>query len=459
VTSDRAKRPAPALPEVTAPAVAVAANRPRLNPLRGDADHGQMIRRTRLDSGLRVVTEAMPQLRSVAIGFWVGTGSRDEPSDWAGVSHFLEHLLFKGTERRDAATIAEAIESVGGDMNAFTAQEVTTYYVRVPDERLDLAADILSDIVWHPSLRPDEIESERKVILEELHMRDDEPEDLVHDVFTSAVFPEHPIGREVIGSAETIQGMQRDDIAAFHHRHYHPSNVVVAAAGNLDHEHIVDLVSQAVDGISGNRPPRDRYSGEPPPRPLAVLERPAEQAHLVLGMRALPHQDPDRYALTVLNQALGGGMSSRLFQEVREQRGLAYSVYSYRAALEDTGILAVSAGTAPDRFDELLTVLEDQLDRVVADGGVSDRERRSAQGHLRGSLALSLESSGSRMHRLGRSELTLGEIPSLDELVARIDAVSTADIARVVERVLTPGRRTLAVVGPVAPERFADRVA
>ena len=443
---------------MTAPAVAVAANRPRLNPLRGDADHGQMIRRTRLDSGLRVVTEAMPQLRSVAMGFWVGTGSRDEPADWAGVSHFLEHLLFKGTERRDAATIAEAIESVGGDMNAFTAQEVTTYYVRVPDERLDLAADILSDIVWHPSLRPDEIESERKVILEELHMRDDEPEDLVHDVFTSAVFPEHPIGREVIGSAETIQGMQRDDIAAFHHRHYHPSNVVVAAAGNLDHDHIVDLVAQAIDG-NGNRPPRDPYSGEPPPRALAVLERPAEQAHLVLGMRALPHQDPDRYALTVLNQALGGGMSSRLFQEVREQRGLAYSVYSYRAALEDTGILAVSAGTAPERFDELLTVLEDQLDRVVTDGGVSDRERRSAQGHLRGSLALSLESSGSRMHRLGRSELTLGEIPSLDELVDRIDAVSTADIARVVERVLIPGRRTLAVVGPVSPERFADRVA
>jgi predicted Zn-dependent peptidase len=415
-----------------------------------------MIRRTRLDSGLRVVTEAMPQLRSVALGFWVGTGSRDEPPDWAGVSHFLEHLLFKGTERRDAATIAEAIESVGGDMNAFTAQEATTYYVRVPDECLDLAADILSDIVWHPSLRPDEIESERKVILEELHMRDDEPEDLVHDVFTTAVFPEHPIGREVIGSAETILGMQRDDIAAFHHRHYHPSNVVVAAAGNLDHDHVVELVAGAVDGLNGRRPPRDRYSGEPPPQALAVLERPAEQAHLVLGMRALPHQDPDRYALTVLNQALGGGMSSRLFQEVREQRGLAYSVYSYRAALEETGILAVSAGTAPERFDELLAVLEAQLDRVVADGGVSDRERRSAQGHLRGSLALSLESSGSRMHRLGRSELTLGEIPSLDELVARIDAVSTADIARVVERVLIPGRRTLAVVGPVSPERLAE---
>jgi predicted Zn-dependent peptidase len=445
--------------EGAAPAAAVVAESPRLNERRGDADHGSMIRRTRLDSGLRVVTEALPQLRSVAIGFWVGTGSRDEPAPWAGVSHFLEHLLFKGTDRRDAATIAEAIESVGGDMNAFTSQEVTTYYVRVPDERLELAADILSDIVWHPSLRPKEIDSERQVILEELHMRDDEPEDLVHDVFTDAVFPEHPIGREVIGSAATIDGLQRVDIAAFHDRHYHPSNVVVAAAGNLDHDQVVDLVAQALEGLNGSRPPRDVYSGEPPPRPVAVLERPAEQAHLVLGMRALPHRDPDRYALTVLNQALGGGMSSRLFQEVRERRGLAYSVYSYRAALEETGILAVSAGTAPERFGELLTVLEEQLDRVVADRGVSDRELDSAKGHLRGSLALSLESSGARMHRLGSSELSLGEIPSLDELVARLDAVGADDIARVVDRVLGRGGRTLAVVGPVSPERLPDRVA
>jgi predicted Zn-dependent peptidase len=432
--------------------VADRADRP--NPVSGDADHGSMITRTRLDSGLRVVTETLPQLRSVAIGFWVGTGSRDEPASWAGVSHFLEHLLFKGTERRDAATIAEAIESVGGDMNAFTAQEITTYYVRVPDEQLELAADILSDIVWHPSLRPDEIESERQVILEELHMRDDEPEDLVHDVFNDAVFPDHPIGREVIGSAATIQAMHRDDIAAFHAGHYHPSNVVVAAAGNVDHDHVVDLVARAVDGLDGTRPSRETYSGDPPPRPLAVLERPTEQAHLVLGMRALPHQDPDRFALTVLNQALGGGMSSRLFQEVRERRGLAYSVYSYRSALEETGVLAVSAGTAPERFDELLAVLEDQLARVVADGGVSDRELTSARGHLRGSLALSLESSGSRMHRLGRSELTLGEVPTLDELVARVDAVSAADVERVVDRVLRPGDRTLAIVGPVAPDRF-----
>ncbi len=320
-----------------------------------------MIGRTRLASGLRVVTEALPHLRSVAVGFWVGTGSRDEPAARAGVSHFLEHLLFKGTADRDAASIAEAVESGGGDMNAFTAQELTTFYLRVPDEGLARGVEILSDIVWRPALRPADVESERQVILEELHLRDDEPEDLVQDLFTDAVFPDHPIGREVIGSLETLTAMTRDEIAAFHEEHYHPSNVVVAAAGNLEHDRVVELVEAALGAGNGHRPRREPYSGEPPPRPVAVLERPTEQAHLVLGMRALPHQDPDRYALMVLNQALGGGMSSRLFQEVRERRGLAYSVYSYRAALEDAGVLAVSAGTAPDRVDELLDVLDVEL--------------------------------------------------------------------------------------------------
>ena len=429
----------------------------RLNQADRDADHRRMIGRTRLASGLRVVTERLPHLRSAAVGFWVGTGSRDEPAPRAGVSHFLEHLLFKGTEDRDAATIAETVESRGGDMNAFTAQEVTTFYVRVPDLCLPLAMDILSDIVWRPALRPSDIESERHVILEELHLRDDEPEDLVQDLFTGAVFPQHPIGREVIGSVATIEGMSRDDIADFHARHYRPSNVVVAAAGNVEHDEVVTLVEAGLDHANGTRPPREPYAGQPPPRPLALLERPTEQAHLVLGMRALPNDDPDRYALTVLNQALGGGMSSRLFQEVRERRGLAYSVYSYRAALEETGVLAVSAGTAPERVDELLDVLDAELQRVVTDRGVSERELAAARGHLRGSLALSLESSGSRMHRIGRSEITLGEIPTLDELVARIDAVAAHDVARVVERVLAGVDRTLAVVGPFTERRFTER--
>jgi predicted Zn-dependent peptidase len=421
--------------------------------------HDAGIRRDVLDSGARVVTEAMPGLRSVAVGFWIGTGSRDEPAELAGASHFLEHLLFKGTEQRSAAGIAEAVESVGGDMNAFTTQEMTAFYVRVPDDRLGLALEILSDIVWSPALRAEDVDAERQVILEEIRMRDDAPEDLVHELFAEAIFPGHPIGREVIGSPATIDAMVSDDIGGFHARHYHPSNVVVAVAGNLDHDEVVKLVEHGLERPEGSRPPRDVYAGETPPRALAVLERPTEQAHVVLGMRALARDDPDRHALTVLNQVLGGGMSSRLFQEVREERGLAYSVYSYRAAFEETGVLAVAAGTGPERVDELLGVVDAQLERVVADGGVADRELDAAKGHLKGSLALALESSSSRMHRIGRSELSLGEVPTLDELVEEIDGVDHDDIGRVVDRVFATEDRTLAVVGPFDEARFAGRKA
>jgi predicted Zn-dependent peptidase len=407
------------------------------------------IQRARLDSGLRVVTESLPSLRSAAIGFWVGTGGRDEPDDIAGASHFLEHLLFKGTERRSAVEIAEAVESCGGDMNAFTAHELTAYYVRVPDDRLELALEILSDIVWSPALRTEDVDSERQVILEEIRMRDDAPEDIVHELFAGAIFPEHPIGREVIGTPESIERMTPHDIATFHAAHYHPSNVVVAAAGNLEHDEVVALVEQALARDDGARPVRAAWPGGPAPKPRAVLARDTEQAHAVLGVRALRTDDPDRYALAVLNQALGGGMSSRLFQEVRERRGLAYSVYSFRSSYEETGSLAIAAGTAPERLDELLEVVDAELARLVADGGVSDRELVAAKGHLQGSLALGLESSSSRMHRLGRSELTLGEVPELDELVAEVGRVEADDVTRVVERVFGPPERTLAIVGPV----------
>lgn len=411
---------------------------------------GEGIRVSRLESGIRVVTEALPALRSVAVGFWVGTGSRDEPDHLAGASHFLEHLLFKGTQRRSAVEIAEEVESVGGDMNAFTTQELTAYYVRVPDQRLALAIDILSDIVWSPALRPADVESERQVILEEIRMRDDAPDDLVHDVFAAGVFPAHPIGREVIGTPVTVSSMARDEIAEFHALHYHPSNVVVAAAGNLDHATVIDLVERELRGVPGERPPRAPHEGEPAPLRVSAVQHDLEQVHLVLGMRALPSNDPDRYAFGVLNQVLGGGMSSRLFQEVREQRGLAYSVYSYRLAFEETGALGIYAGTAPERAGELLAVLDAQLARLVADGGVSERELAAAKGHVTGSLALSLESSISRMHRIGQSELILGEVPSLDEVVARFEAVTVEDIARVVDRVVRDRARTLASVGPLS---------
>ncbi len=418
------------------------------------------IQRTRLEPGIRVVTEPLPGLRSVAVGFWVGSGARDEDDERFGASHFLEHLLFKGTATRSAPEIAEAVESVGGDMNAFTTHEYTAFYVRVPDDHLGLAVDILSDVVWAPALRADEMDAERQVILEEIRMRDDAPDEVVHELVAAALFPRHPLGRAVLGSHESIGGMARDIVAGYHDVHYRPGNVVVAAAGNLEHGRVVEMIDERLGRPSpAFRASRSSTTAMDPPEPLTVLHRPTEQVHLALGLRALPRDDPDRYALTVLNQVLGGGMSSRLFQEVREQRGLAYSVYSYRNAYEETGALVVYAGTTPGRADEVLAVLAGALDRLVADGGVSDRELDAAKGHLKGSMALALESSASRMHRIGRSELTQGEVPTLDELVAEIDAVDAEGVARVIDRVVAERERALAVVGPFDDGAFAARVA
>jgi predicted Zn-dependent peptidase len=417
---------------------------------------GEEVRLTRLDNGLRVVTEAMPELRSVAVGFWAGTGSRDEPEELAGASHFLEHLLFKGTDRRSAQEIAEVVEAVGGEMNAFTTKEYTAYYIRILDESLELALDILSDVVWSPAFRADEVDCERQVILEEIRMHEDTPDELVHSLFADALFPGQTIGREVLGRNDSIESMTRDQIAGFHHRHYRPANMVVAAAGNLEHDQIVEAVERRFAGPGGDREPRalaDIHSGGA----VRVLTRPTEQAHLIVGMPALSRSDPDRYALSVLNHVIGGGMSSRLFQEVRERRGLAYSVYSYRAAFEDTGMFAVYAGTAPSRAPEVLRIINAELDRLTADRGVDPGELERAKGHFKGQMALSLESSSARMERIGRSELTSGEIQSVDDLVARIDEVTPDDVARVIDRVFVGAPRVLAAVGPLEAEDLEPR--
>ena len=304
----------------------------------------ERIRQARLDSGIRVVTERMPDAHSVTTGFWVEAGSRDESPDLAGASHFLEHLLFKGTDTRSARDIAEAIEAVGGDMNAFTTKEYTAFYTRVLDDDLELGLDILSDIMWAPAFRADEVEAERQVILEEILMHEDEPADLVHDVFTEALYPGHPLGREVLGDESTISAMSRDQIRGYFSEFYRPEAIVVAAAGNLDHDDVVAGLERRYAGRTGNRPER-RMPPLAPPRRVVVSKRSTEQAHIVVGGRALARNDDDRFALAALNQVLGGGMSSRLFQEIREKRGLVYSVYSYRAAYLETGALAVYAGT------------------------------------------------------------------------------------------------------------------
>jgi len=405
-------------------------------------------------AGARVVTEAMPGLRSVAVGFWVGSGAVDEDPHQLGASHFLEHLLFKGTDTRSAADIAHAVESVGGDMNAFTTQEYTAFYVRVPDEHLELALDILADVVWHPAFRPDEVESERRVILEEIGMRDDTPDDVVHELANAALFPGHPLGRSVLGTRASIGAMSRDAIAEYHAAHYHPGNVVVAAAGNLTHADVVRRVGARAPRTEGARPTRHHA---PLASPLAVTgeRRDTEQAHLVVSLRAIARDDPDRWALSVLNQLLGGGMSSRLFQEIRERRGLAYSVYSYRAAYQRTGSYSVYAGTAPERVAETRRVIRGELDRLIADG-VPEPELLAAKGHLKGSTALALETSSSRMHRLGRSLLTQDEVPSVDAMVAEVEAVTVDDLRRVIDRVFATEEQVLSVVGPLHAADLLD---
>jgi predicted Zn-dependent peptidase len=404
----------------------------------------------------------MEDVRSVAAGFWVGVGSRDEAPALAGASHFLEHLLFKGTQERSATAIAEAIDEVGGDLNAFTTREYTAFEVRLLAEHLDLGLDILSDIFWSPAFRPEEVEAERSVILEEILMSKDEPEDLVHDLFGEAIFPGHPLGRPVLGDEHSIEAMARDGIAGFHHAHYRPEQVVVAAAGNLDHDAVVEAIAK--------RTPTDRPGGAPPPRtppaPLPVLtaesrrvrrdsavktvERDTEQTHLVLGVRTPGTLDPDRHALELINQALGGGISSRLFQEVRERRGLAYSVYSYRAALSDAGALAFYAGTAPRNAQQVLDLFNAALDDVVARGGLTDRELAIAKGQVKGSTILGLEDTGARMGRIGRSQLVQGEVLAIDDLLDRIEAVTPDDLARVAARIGNEPR-SLAAIGPTLP--------
>jgi predicted Zn-dependent peptidase len=415
-----------------------------------------VIRSTRLDNGVVVVTEWMPGSHSATLGFWVDAGSRDEDPAVAGASHFLEHLLFKGTATRSARDIAEAVEAVGGDMNAFTTKEYTAFYTRLLDEDVDLGLDILSDIMWAPAFRPEEIEAERQVILEEILMHEDEPSDLVHDLFAEALYPGHPLGREVLGDRSTITAMTRDDIRGYFEALYRPEAMVVAAAGNVDHGKVVAGIEARFAGRPGDRPPRARPPLAPA-RALIVSNRPTEQAHVVVGTRALSRDDPDRFALSVLNQVLGGGMSSRLFQEIREKRGLVYSVYSYRSAYLESGSLAVYAGTSPTRVHEVLDLIDRELDRLV-DEEVSDRELAVAKGHVKGSLALSLEDSAGRMSRIGRSQLVHGSVLSFEEMVARTESVTRADLRRVTERIVD-GERVLAVVGPFTEDAFSARVA
>lgn len=404
-----------------------------------------MYRKTELDNGVRIVTEEVPSFHSVSLGINVAVGSRFETPAEAGYSHFLEHMLFKGTPRRTAAQIAREIEAVGGILNAFTAREYTSYYCKVLHENLDGAVDLLADIFLHSTFDPDELEREREVVKEEVRMTDDNPEDLVVDLFYRSLFPEHPLGRPILGSFESLDALTRDSVMAYRAKHYTPDRVVVAAAGRVDHDHVVDLVRRAFDGYAGAAA-KDLFSPNPLTRSAAFHHKATEQVHICLGTTAYSYADARRTALLVLNTELGGGMGSRLFQEVREKRGLAYSVGSHSTAFLDTGVLEIFLGTAQRNVGDAVGVCVDILDDMRKTPFTA-RQLAEAKAQLKGGLLMSLESSDSRMGRMARNELYMGEYVSVVDLIERIDRVSIDDVAAVAADTLDPDRMVLTLLG------------
>lgn len=410
-----------------------------------------MIRSEVLPCGARLVTEPMADVRSAAVGVWVGTGSRDEDDGHSGCSHFLEHLLFKGTPQWSAARIAEAMDEVGGDMNAFTTKEYTAFYVRLLSEDLALGLDVLGSIMTDPALRPDEVEAERQVISDEILMHADEPADLAVEQMTAAVFPGHSLGREVLGTAQSVERLDVDTIRRFFTHHYRTANLVVAAAGDVDHERLADEVERRFAGRRGGGSPV-RQAPDRPPGSAVVTTRPTEQVHLALGMRAPGRHAEERWPLAVLNHVLGGGLSSRLFQEVRERRGLAYAIWSDRVHYDEVGLLSVGVGTAPEHAHEVLNLVHGQIDDL-GEHGITERELTVAKGYLRADTLLSLEDSGSRMSRIGAGELLHGQVLDVEELLARVDAVTVADVAAVAAKIAEEPR-VLSVVGPFTSDDF-----
>jgi predicted Zn-dependent peptidase len=422
--------------------------------LRGDPA-ATALRRTTLPGGLRIVTECVPSVHSASVGVWVGVGSRDEGRTVAGAAHFLEHLLFKATPTRTAVQIAQAVDAVGGELNAFTAKEHTCYYAHVLDADVELALDLVSDVVLNGVCASDDVELERDVVLEEIAMRDDDPEDAIGDVFLGALFGAHPIGRPVIGTVDSVASMTRAQLHAFHVRRYTPERMVVAVAGNVDHHQVVRLVRRYFGArLQRGRtavPPRKGTSSASGRPTLALGTRDAEQTHMTLGVRAPGRHWKGRWALSVLNTALGGGLSSRLFQQVREERGLAYTVYSAVDTFADTGALSVYTACLPERFGDVVAVTTDVLASVARDG-ITETEFRIAKGSLRGGLVLGLEDSSSRMNRIGRSELNYGEHRSIDHTLDKIDCVTLDEVNAVARRVLA-GPYGAAVLGPYRSKR------
>ncbi len=404
-----------------------------------------MIVREVLDNGVRLLTESMPHVRSVSIGVWLTRGSRHEPARRGGIAHFVEHMLFKGTHTRSAEDIAQAIDSIGGQLDAFTAKEYASYYIKVLDEHLPLALDILSDIVLNPAFTENDIEREKKVVLEEIKMVEDTPDDLVHEIFTQSFWEGHALGRPILGTPDTVEGLTADALRTYFRGAYTASNIVISAAGNIEHAAVRDLVEKTFAPL----PREGEHVVDEPPRvvpQVIIRNKDLEQSHVCMGASGYPQNHEDRYVSYVMNTLLGGSMSSRLFQNVREKRGLAYAVFSGLSAYRDAGSLTVYAGCANEAVGEVIDLVVEEL-RVLKQAPAPETELRRAKDHLKGSLMLSLENTASRMSHLARQEIYFDRQFGLDETLEGIERVTAEDVRRVAADLFADGSLAVTVLG------------
>ena len=401
---------------------------------------------TTLANGVRIITETMPHVRSVSVGIWIGAGSRRESPEQNGVSHFIEHMLFKGTTRRSAEDIARSVDSIGGNLDAFTAKELVCFNTKVLDEHLSLAFDVLADLVLHPLFRPEDIEKEKGVILEEIKMEADSPDYLVHEIFSSNFWKDHPLGKPILGTRESVKRLDRETILGYYAEVYAPTNLIVTGAGNLTHERLVDLVREHFETLPPGAAQRPENAPNTHARIALRHKKALEQVHMCLGVPSYPLPHQERFTCYVLNTLLGGGMSSRLFQNIRERQGLAYAVFSELNPYRDTGRLSIYAGTSLESAPKVVQSIMNEF-RALKEQRIPAEELRRAKDHLKGSLMLSLESTMSRMSNLARQEMYFSRFFTLDELVESIESVSEGDVQRVALTFFDPKQIALTVLG------------
>lgn len=402
-----------------------------------------------LDNGTRISVEEMPGVRSVALGFWVGTGSRHETPKEAGISHLIEHMLFKGTSKRSAKQIAETIESVGGQLNAFTSKEHTCFYARVLDEHLDLAVDLLSEMFFSSLFKEEDIEREKGVIMEEIRMYEDTPDEIIHDLFSQTVWQDHPLGRPVIGTMDSVAGISREEIIDYYQRRYRPERTVLALAGNISGDGAVQRLKALFESEKAG-PAQQESQAPKHGANRRIISKPLEQVHFCMGVPGLSQHDDRIYTLQVINTVLGGGSSSRLFQKIREERGLVYTIYSYFTAFQDTGLFTIYGGANPQNLNQVLELTWNELKRLTREGITPEELARSKE-QIKGSLLLASESVTHRMHRLGRSELIYNRLITIEEILEKVAAITAGDVLSLVRELLAPERFSIIMLG-AAPD-------